>query len=198
VSFVCSVRLQPDTRSRSYGNANPGTSENITTQLLSDLRLELNEGPTAQDRPHSVSISGMLDVPRARGLKLSGVFRASSGTPFTITDSSTDPDRNGQFQELLAAGTYSGRGVNAVTVDSNGRQRGARGPGYLQLDLRAGYRFAVGRRSLDLFVDALNLTNRSNYFNPEGDARLSNFLIVTALQGNGPTRTARLGMRLTF
>ena len=186
------------TRSRSFGNGNPGTSENINTQLLGDLRLDLNEGPTTQDRPHSLSVNGTMEVPRTRGLKISGVFRANSGTPFTITDSTTDPDRNGLFQEPLPAGTYSGRGLNAITVDSDGRQRGARGPGYLQLDLRGGYRFQVGRRSLDLFVDALNVTNRSNYFNPEGDARLSNFLVVTALQGNGPTRTAQLGMRFTF
>ena len=114
------------------------------------------------------SVNGTMEVPRTRGLKFSGVFRANSGTPFTITDSSTDPDRNGLFQEPLPASTYSGRGLNAITVESDGRLRGARGPGYLQLDLRAGYRFQVGRRSLDLFVDALNVTNRSNYFNPGG------------------------------
>jgi hypothetical protein len=186
------------TWSRGYGNANPGTSENITTQLLDDLRLELNEGPTAQDRPHSVSINGMAEFPWLRGVKFSGVLRAYSGSPFTLIDSSTDPDRNGQFQEPLPAGTYSGSGSNAITVENSGTARGARGPGFLQLDLRAGYRFRLGTRTLDAFVDVLNLTNRSNFVNPEGDRRLSNFLLVTALQGNGPTRTAQLGMRLAF
>jgi hypothetical protein len=186
------------TWSRGYGNGNPGTSENITTQLLDDLRLELNEGPTAQDRPHSVSLNGMAEFPWLRGLKFSGVLRAYSGSPFTLTDSTTDPDRNGQFQEPLPAGTYSGVGINAITVENSGTARGARGPGFLQLDLRAGYRFRLGTRTLDAFVDVLNLTNRSNFVNPEGDRRLSNFLVVTALQGNGPTRTAQLGMRLAF
>jgi hypothetical protein len=64
------------TLSRGYGNGNPGTSENITTQLLDDLRLEDNEGPTAQDRPHSLSLNGTMDVPRLGGLKISGVLRA--------------------------------------------------------------------------------------------------------------------------
>jgi hypothetical protein len=186
------------TRSRSYGNANPGTSENITTQLLDDLRLEENEGPTVQDRPHSISINGTMDLPQLGGLKISGVFRAYSGTPFTLTDSTTDPDRNGLFQEPLPSGTYSGQGVNAITVDNSGGQRGARGPGFAQLDLRAGYRFRLGSRSLDAFVDVLNLTNRANFVNPAGDRRLSNFLVVTALQGNGPTRTAQLGFRYAF
>ena len=76
--------------------------------------------------------------------------------------------------------------------------RGARGPGYLQLDLRAGYRFQFGSRTLDAFVDVLNVTDRSNFVNPEGDRRLNTFLVVTGLQGNGPTRTAQLGMRLAF
>jgi hypothetical protein len=151
-TFVCRVRLQPDTRSRSYGNANPGTSENITTQLLSDLRLELDEGPTAQDRPHAC---------RSAACSTCTADAASTPSPWTATAAS---------------------GAPAV-------------PAICNSIWRAGYRFAVGRRSLDLFVDALNLTNRSNYFNPEGDARLSNFLIVTALQGNGPTRTAQLECR---
>ncbi len=186
------------TRSRSYGNGNPGTNENITTQLLDDLRLDLNEGPTAQDRPHNLSVSGMAEFPWARGLKISGVLRAYSGSPFTLVDSTTDPDRNGQFQEPLPAGSYTGSGVNAITVENTGGANGARGPGFLQLDLRAGYRFHLGTRSLDAFVDLLNVTNRANFVNPAADRRLSNFLVVTGLQGNGPTRTAQLGMRLTF
>ena len=187
------------TLSRSYGNVNPGTSENITTQLLDDLRLDLNDGPTAQDRPHSLSVNGMVELPLGSGVKLSGVLRALSGTPFTLTDSTTDPDRNGLFQEPLPAGSYSGAGPTGITVENSGGQRGARGPGYLQLDLRAGYRFRLGTaRTLDAFVDVLNVTDRSNFVNPEGDRRLNTFLVVTGLQGNGPTRTAQLGMRLAF
>src|SRR5687767_1652062 len=186
------------TRSRSYGNVNPGTSENIATQLLDDLRLDLNEGPTAQDRPHSLSLNGMVELPWGRGVKLSGVLRALSGTPFTLTDSTTDPDRNGQFQEPLPAGTYSGAGPTGITVENDGGPRGVRGPGFLQLDLRAGYRFDFGGRTLDTFVDILNVTNESNFINPEGDRRLNTFLVVTGLQGNGPTRTAQLGMRFAF
>jgi hypothetical protein len=186
------------TLSRGYGNGNPGTSENIPTQLLDDLRLELNEGPTAQDRPHSVSVNGTMEFPWMRGVRLSGVLRAYSGSPFTLTDSTTDPDRNGQFQEPLPAGTYTGVGPAAISVEHDGGARGARGPGFAQLDMRAGYRFRLGSRTLDAFVDVLNVTNRSNFVNPEGDRRLSNFLVVTALQGNGPTRTAQLGMRLAF
>ena len=186
------------TLSRSYGNSNPGTSENITTQLLEDVRLELNEGPTAQDRTHSLSVNGMVEFPWGRGIKLSGVLRVLSGSPLTLIDSTTDPDRNGQFQEPLPAGTYTGAGATGITLENDGGPRGVRGPGFLQLDLRAGYRFDLGGRTLDAFVDILNVTNESNFINPEGDRRLNTFLVVTGLQGNGPTRTAQLGMRFAF
>ena len=43
------------------------------------------------------------------GLILSGVWQYNSGTPFTLTDSTTDPNRNGNFEEPLPAGTYQRR-----------------------------------------------------------------------------------------
>ena len=66
-------------------------------------------------------------------------------TPFTLTDSTTDPNRNGQFEEPLPAGTYSGAASNtdAITVDYKGGFRGARGPYYFLTSMRAGYRFQL-------------------------------------------------------
>ena len=43
----------------------------------------------------------------------------------------------------------------------------------LQLDARIGYRVgAGGARTLDLFAEVFNVTNRSNFINPSGDRRL--------------------------
>ena len=52
-------------------------------QLLDDLHLDLNEGPTNFDRRHNLVISGQALVPRARGIAVSWVARAVSGAPFT-------------------------------------------------------------------------------------------------------------------
>lgn len=61
------------------------------------------------------------------------------------------------------------------------------------------YRIGLkGRRSVEIFGEVLNLTNRSNFANPGGDRRAADFLIPTALQGGGPVRTAQLGARLAF
>jgi hypothetical protein len=79
-------------------------------------------------------------------------------------------------------GSTSGGVVNAVSKQGTNQFRGS----------------ALGFcKNTPLTSKALNVTNRSNDVNPEGDARRSNFLVVTALQGNGPTRTAQLGIRLT-
>src|SRR5205823_997239 len=110
--------------------ASPGNIETVTTQLGDALNLEQGEALTSEDRPHILSMSGSLEVPRTRGLIASAGLAYQSGTPFTLVDSSTDPDRNGQFQEPLAAGTYSGSASNsdAITVENKGGFRGARGP----------------------------------------------------------------------
>ncbi len=62
------------TYSRSRGNANDGTNDIITTQLLDDLHLEQSVGPSSLDRPHILAVSGTYDVPRTGGLKVSGVL----------------------------------------------------------------------------------------------------------------------------
>ncbi len=75
-----------------------------------------------QDRPHNLSLSGSVEVPKTKGLVVSGAWQYQSGTPFTLTDSSTDPNRNGIFEEPLPAGTYSGPAYQPE-LDHGGLQR---------------------------------------------------------------------------
>src|SRR6185295_14001626 len=103
------------TYSRGRGTARaPGATDSITTYTtdpvskLSDQHLDDLNALGDQDRPHILSLSGAVEVPHTKGLNLSGVWQYNSGTPFTITDSNTDPNRNGVFtDETVAAGTYS-------------------------------------------------------------------------------------------
>ena len=53
-------------------------------------------------------------------------------------------------------------------------------------------------RTLDLFAEAFNLTNRSNYLNPPSDRRLPTFLVLNGLVAGGFPRQMQLGMRLGF
>jgi len=189
------------TRSRSYGNtASPGNIETISTQVLNDLNLEQGEAVTGEDRPHILSLGGAVEVPRTRGLIVSAGLSYQSGTPYTLTDSSTDPDRNGNFQEPLPAGTYSGAASSsdAVTVENKGGFRGVRGPNSFLMNSRIGYRIRMrGNRTLQIHFDVFNVTNRANFNPPNGDRRdAATFLILrTAV---APTRTAQFNLKYTF
>ena len=83
-------------------------------QVLDDLNLDLNEGPTNVDRRHNLVISGQALVPKTRGLTVAWIARALSGSHFTVLDSTTDPDRNGTFAEPLPAGVVYEHGPEPV------------------------------------------------------------------------------------
>jgi hypothetical protein len=171
-------------------------------QYLNDLNLDLNEGPTNVDRRHVLTISGQALIPKTHGLTFAWVVRTLSGAPFTLFDSTTDPDLNGQFTEPLPAGSYTGTpgpNRNPWTVDAEGERNGARGPGLFQADVRLGYRLRPGQnRTLDLFMDVFNITNRANFDNPLGDRRLPDFLNLTALRAGAIPTTVQFGVRMGF
>jgi Carboxypeptidase regulatory-like domain/TonB-dependent Receptor Plug Domain len=188
----------------------PGATDTINwatvdpVTQVTDLHMGDRVSVGDQDRPHIASISGTVVVPRTGGLNLSGVWQYNSGTPYTITDSTTDPNRNGSFEEPLAAGTYSGASsnVNAITVENKGGFNGARGPDFSLLSVRAAYRFKVpggGNRRVMAYVDVFNVTNQANYNNPTGDRRdTTTFLIVRSIRNGGPSRTAQFNVRYDF
>ena len=194
--------------SRGRGNVPTGQTDIPESQFLGDLNLDAEYGPTAVDRPHILTLTGSYDVPRTGGLKLSGVFRARSGTPISLRNTTFDNDRNGLTNnEYLAAGTYTGAAPDAAspnsipyTVEYAGGRAGGRGPGYAQMDLRAGYRIQLGGgRTLDAFLDVFNLSNRANFANPLIDQRLpATFLRLLDVSDEGPTRTAQINIRYGF
>lgn len=182
-----------------HGNTDGGPTAVNNFQVLGERNLDLNEGSTALDRRHTVNISGRVEVPWIPGLIASGVARFSTGTPFTIYDSTFDTDRNGVLVDPVASGSYSGVGQNAITVENDGGRNGAYGPGYRNIDARLGYRVRMPQgKSLDLFFEAFNITNEANFSNPTGDLRSGTFLVPTSLQGGGFPRQVQLGARLGF
>ncbi len=186
------------TLAKSRGNTSGAAIPISNFQLLNDQNLDDNEGPTDVDRRHNFVLSGSAIVPGTGGLSVSTVFRYQSGTAFTVHDSTTDPNRNGILVDPLPAGTYSGTGSDAITVDSSGGRNGAYGPDFMQWDLRLGYQFHIAQTRLEVFGEAFNLMNRANFTNPNGDRRLSDFLLLTALRAGAVPRTFQLGARFVF
>jgi hypothetical protein len=197
--------------SRGRGTTPTGQADTADSQFVDQLNLDAEYGPTAVDRPHILTLTGSYDVPRTGGLKLSGVFRARSGTPFSLRDTTFDNDRNGlTANEYLPAGTYSGAepttsapNVIPITVDYKGGRNGGRNRGFAQADLRAGYRIQLGGgRTLDAFLDIFNVTNRANFAGLGGaqqDRRqTASFLRLLDVSDEGPTRTAQINLRYGF
>ncbi len=125
-----------------------------------------------------------------------------SGTPFTIQNQNIDADLNTIFFDPLPAGTYSTTATYGMKdVKFEGKRNGARGPGFVQLDMRIGYRMNLGgKRTIDVFGDFFNTTNRANFTNPSGDLRVpADFLRYANLVAtSGLPRQGQLGLRLGF
>lgn len=183
----------------SRGNTNGEFTAPIQFQFGDDLRLDENRGPTDRDRRHNLVISGRGEIPHTWGMTAAGTLRMMSGLPFTIMNTAVDPNQNGILFDPLPAGSYSGNGANAITVESDGGRNGAYGPGFIQFDLRFGWRWRPrSAQTVDLTLDLINLTNRANFLNPTGDQRLTDFLLLTQLSGGGQPRQAQFGIRYGF
>jgi hypothetical protein len=171
-------------------------------QYLTDLRLDEFDAPGPADRRHILAINGRTEIPKTKGATVSGTLRYMSGAPFTIQDTNIDADQNGELFDPLPAGTYSGTAPNSMqNVENQGGRFGARGPDYLQLDMRVGWRVRItDTRYTELFFDVFNVTNRTNWDNPSGDRRITNdFLRLTTLRGgSGFPRQAVFGLRFVF
>lgn len=189
------------TYGRSRGNTTGNGAPGSNFQVGDDLHLEKNEGPTSFDIPNNFTFSGTARIPKTKGLQLSWVTRALSGTPFSIINSGFDLDQNGIQAEPLPAAEYSGTGNDAYTVKNYKAERnGARGPGYFQADMRFGYVIGLsGRRRLEVSADAFNLTNRTNFANPSGDQFApTTFLVQTAYSASYTPRKVQIGLRYEF
>jgi hypothetical protein len=193
--------------SLSYSRGVTAGQENTPDlQVGSDLKLDEWYAPSPTDRRHNFVMSGRMEVPKLRGLGVSGTLRMLSGMPFTIQDDTVDSDLNRINFQPLPAGTYNAfpaAGEHVMKdVESEGGRNGARGPGFVQLDLRTSYKFRLGgNRVLDAFVDIFNVTNRANFDNPaSGNRRVqADFLRLSALVGGtGFPRQAQFGLRLGF
>jgi hypothetical protein len=190
------------------GNAEADQTHNNNYQVLGDPRLDLNYGPLNGDRHHNFVINGRVEVPRTAGLTVSAIYRYMTGTPMTLINSAVDADRNGLLFDPLPPGQYCGQGLNSICTDYKGGRNGGRGPAFRQADMKFAYRFRPSKdMSLDANLELFNILNTANFSNPGAianggsivDQRLSDFLILTALNGgNGQPRAAQFSVRLGF
>jgi hypothetical protein len=185
----------------SRGNTSGNGVPTSGFQVLDDMHLELNEGPSSFDTRHNLVISGQALVPHTGGLNVSWVARALSGSPFSLTNNNIDPDRNGTFAEPLPVGNYVGVGADPYELkDYEAKRNGAYGPGFFNADMRLGYRIGLAdRRRIEAFVDVFNITNHTNFLNPGGNqATPATFLVLTQYSTSYAPRKVQIGARFEF
>jgi hypothetical protein len=138
-----------------------------------------------------------------------GLFaQARSALPFNVTtgtdnnrDTSTTTDRPD-----LANPDGDPRVVSTYNAAFTGRvgnlpRNYARGDGYFEAHLRVSKFINLSRARLDrleLFAEALNVTNHVNFDRPEGSLRSAFFGRATRLQPDSSPRQVELGFRVDF
>jgi outer membrane receptor protein involved in Fe transport len=154
------------------------------------------------DQRHRTVINGTVTLPWA--IQLSGILFSRSGVPVNITTGS-DNNRNGTSNDRpdLAPGVVL-KGANQFDRSNfvapgartgNLPRNAARGPSFWQVDLRVQKTFPLGRSRMDLIVEAFNLTNKVNLFNPVGNLASASFGRSVSAD---IARQVQLGVRLGF
>src|SRR5688572_26248638 len=169
---------------------------NLSLKRFSDdLDPRSDYGRAAFDNRHALVTSTYVNA--WRGLGFGAVYKFYSGLPINETVG-TDVNGDRDNVDRPVKGIHDATRPIMSEVDALGRaiRNGIDGPNIMQLDARAQYMFTLGnQRSLGLFWEIYNLTNRVNYARPTGNRRSSNFLVPTAADS---PRTMQLGVRYDF
>jgi hypothetical protein len=181
-------------RARDVGATGGGTA--ISSKRFSDdTNPRSDYGRSNFDNRHAVAFS--INANPWRGLGAGAIVRYYSGYPINeLVGSDFNGDRD-NFDRPIAGVSDAGRPIESE-LDSTGRaiRNGIDGESQFLVDLRFQYLFALPRRSqFGLFCEVYNATDRTNFGNPTGNRRSSNFLVPVS--ANSP-RTMQLGVRYTF
>lgn len=161
---------------------------------------DLEKGLADNHRTHQLVVSSTWALPW--GLQAAAVLQARSGLPWTVTtgtDNNGDTVVNDRADLAVPGGDPTDRSTYFAAftgrVGNLGRNTNI-GPGFMTIDARISKFVKRGRRGVEAFVEAFNVTNRANYGSPVGNLRSSSFGKPTGLAGN--PRQVELGFRVDF
>ena len=186
-------------------------------------RPELNWARSDFDRRHRLITSWVWELPFTgsrwtEGWQISGVGTFQSGRPFTVTDEdlsgflfasqnprpslapgmtlddqTTSGSINSRLDAYLNRDAFASSGAQFGTLPRNS----VVGPGQRRIDVSLSkITRLAGRTSVELRLEAYNLTNTPTFRNPVSDLGASNFGQITRTRG-GP-RLLQLGVKLRF
>jgi outer membrane receptor protein involved in Fe transport len=178
------------------------------------------------DRPHVLQMAFVYQLPwRANGdrsilralvndWQVNGIFGVFSGSPFTVTADDNDLNTPGNTQtgdlvgpvtkigDIGAEGTYYDPSAWAQPEGvrfGTSRINEFRGPGGWNLDLSVFRAFPLtGTHRIEARVEANNITNKTNFGNPNGNLQSGDFMRIFGLYGSYAERQVRLAIRYSF
>ncbi len=224
VSYTWSKGL--GTAGGDFGAWFTGENSNTLNQEFFDLKSDY--GPTSYDLTHFFTAAWVYEAPRLAGLsspvarhvlggwQVSGIFRANTGLPVTVTQSSSIPGQRGDFIgggpvqfdnyrdtlrylnpavfRLIPVSSASGAPVRPGNVGRNS----LREPGLWNLDFSLGKTFPVPvRESMRLQVRA-DMFNALNHTNLSGLRTSLNDSFFGQLLSTRGARLMQVGAVLTF
>ena len=199
--------------SYTIGDQRDNTPEHLSAasprpQNTSDL--DAWEAPGDNDIRHRFVGSFIANLPLgqhpiARDWLVAGILTTHTGRPFTVSQGSLEgagwvPNRvaetdgqktvdnwfNASDFQVVPAGAFGNAGRN-----------GLRGPGWMTFDLSLQRRVAfTDALAATLRFDVFNLTNRTNFGNPNADITAGNRATITSLAGD--SRSIQFSARLEF
>jgi hypothetical protein len=223
------------TLSRSEGLAGASNSDQQPRVRIPEL-YDLNRSVSDFDRTHVFNARGIWELPFgtgrrwlnsgglvsaiAGGWQLNNILSLRSGTPFTVTTSTTPLNAAGSINQNPADRVKDdveilggiGRGnawfdpfafavVNEARLGNSGFNS-MRGPGRMQWDMSVFRQINLGsQRSLTLRVEAFNVTNTPHFSNPGGnrsslqlnpDGTIRNLNGYTEITSTSGSRSERL------
>lgn len=166
---------------------------------------EAEKGPASNDRRHQLVANVVWALPAEFQI---GLFaQARSGLPFNIT-TGVDSNRDTNINDRPDLADPNGDPRDRASYDANFTGRGGnlarnygRGDAYFEAHLRFSKFFRLstaGLERIELFAEALNITNYVNLGTPQGNLRSTAFGQATGLATGASPRQIELGFRVDF
>jgi Carboxypeptidase regulatory-like domain/TonB dependent receptor len=167
-----------------------------------ELNPDADKGPANNDRRHQIVGNFTWSLPA--GFQLAGLASARSGLPWTVT-TGIDNNLDTQINDRPDLAVPGGNPLDKATYFANFTRRVGNlgrntnvGAGYFTIDARLSKYLTMPRLRVELFAEAFNLANHTNFGVPVGNLRSATFGQSTGLATGAAPRRIELGARVNF